>query len=116
MKESGRLKKEDEVSYMKTFIEMRTKCPKDFIYDLHNKISFFVSDFKKRWLKSNRKEDRFLSKNKKWLDTSISFPNYGTGGCNRVGQPKNFVDLLTEQNVSKPNHCELNIRLKSCHL
>ncbi|KAJ4428639.1 hypothetical protein ANN_24684 [Periplaneta americana] len=37
---------------------------------LYKQISFFVSDFKKRWQQARRIEEIFLEKNKDWLDSS----------------------------------------------
>lgn len=93
MRQSGYIKLEDQVLYMKKFVETRTKCSKKHILDLHKKISFFVSDFKKRWQKANRKEDRFLINNKNWLDTSIQFPVYAVVSNKKVGRPQtNFKE------------------------
>ena len=61
--------------------------------DLRKKVSCSACHFEKRWLQSNRKEDRFLMKNKSWQDTSIGFPMYETIPSKEVGRPmKSFTE------------------------
>lgn len=60
MKECNKKNMEDRINFLKIYVENRTECPKNRTSDLKRKLSYFVADFKKRWMESNRKEDRFL--------------------------------------------------------
>lgn len=82
-------------------MKINTKCPEHKLRELHKRIYNFVYDLKKRWTKSNRKIERFLSNNQAWLDTSIGFPMYGIANKSHeyfnVGRPKTIFSELSER-------------------
>lgn len=63
LKESGKTKIDDQVFFLKEYLEKRTNCPKSKISNLHKKISYFISDFKKKWSSSYRMKERFVNTN-----------------------------------------------------
>ncbi|KAG5896072.1 hypothetical protein JTB14_006861 [Gonioctena quinquepunctata] len=85
MQSSGYLRMKDKLDVIEKFVKIRTKCPKERTPELYKKTSLFFLDFKKKWQESNRTHDRFLTKNKNWLDVSISFPDY-TNYSKKVGR------------------------------
>ncbi|KAG5864413.1 hypothetical protein JTB14_001500 [Gonioctena quinquepunctata] len=82
MQSSGYLRMKDVIE---KFVKICTKCPKERTPELYQKISLFFLDFKKKWQESNRTHDIFLTKNKNWLDVSISFPDH-TNYSKKVGR------------------------------
>lgn len=71
LNESGESKLEDQVIFLKKYLEKRTNSPKSKIPDLYKKISYFTFDLKKKWASSYRMKARFLTTNTDWLKTSI---------------------------------------------
>ncbi|KAJ4425734.1 hypothetical protein ANN_27930 [Periplaneta americana] len=51
--DTGRVKLQEQVTVMKDFVRMKTKCTDEYLMALYKQISFFVSDFKKRWQKAH---------------------------------------------------------------
>ncbi|KAJ4426157.1 hypothetical protein ANN_26966 [Periplaneta americana] len=90
--DTGRVKLQEQVTVKKDFVRMKTKCTDEYLMALYKQISFFVSDFKKRWQQARRIEEIFLEKNKDWLDSSVRFRNYDRDATRKcMGRPtKNF--------------------------
>ncbi|KAG5896929.1 hypothetical protein JTB14_028157 [Gonioctena quinquepunctata] len=85
MQSSGYLRMKDKLDVIKKIVKIRTKCPKERTPELYKKISLVFLDSKQNWQESNRTHDKFLTKNKNWLDVSISFPDY-TNYSKKVGR------------------------------
>ncbi|KAJ4431291.1 hypothetical protein ANN_19888 [Periplaneta americana] len=98
LRQSGRVKLQEQVTVMKDFVRMKTKCTDEYIMALNKQISFFVSDFKKRWQQARRIEERFLEKNKDWLDSSVSFRNYDRDATRKcMGRPTKSFDESSDR-------------------
>lgn len=98
MNESSQSKLDDQVLFLKKYLEKRTNCPKSKKSELHKKISYFISDFKKKLSSSYRMKERFETKNSVWLETSLGFPNYKlSSSISAVGRPKISFNLTSER-------------------
>lgn len=73
MKSSGKSEVDEQFIFLKQEIMKRTNCDEELSQDLNKKIAHFKSQYKSRWLKAFRMEERFCKNNSTWLDTSISF-------------------------------------------
>ncbi|XP_060800854.1 uncharacterized protein LOC132903670 [Amyelois transitella] len=62
-----------EQRYMHLIKELEKRIGCDFEY-MKKKLSAFKSQYKSRWAKASRTENKFSINNKEWLETSISFP------------------------------------------
>lgn len=115
MRESGQKDLANQISYLKTYLIEKTCCPSDRLDELHRTILFFTSDFKRKWNESNRTYDRFMGKNKAWLETSVNFPNFQNVSRKKSGRPrKSFAEctdrskrMKTEELRSKYSSNEL---------
>ncbi|KAJ4438568.1 hypothetical protein ANN_14515 [Periplaneta americana] len=86
--DTGRVKLQEQVTVMKDFVRMRTKCTDEYLMAVYKQISFLVSDFKKRWQQARRIEEIFLEKNKDWLDSSVRFRKYDRDATRKcMGRP-----------------------------
>jgi len=109
LNESGQTKLEDQVVFLKKYLEKLTNCPESKISELHKKISYFDSDFKKKWLSSYRMKKRFETNNSVWLEKSLGFSNYKLySGNSGVGRPKISFDLASEEALSMFVEAELS--------
>ncbi|KAG5875928.1 hypothetical protein JTB14_017496 [Gonioctena quinquepunctata] len=104
MQSSGHLRMKDKLNVIENFVKIRTKCPKEPTPELYKKMFLFFLDFKKKWQESNRTHDRFLTKNKNWLDVSISFPDY-TNYSKKVGRAEIYFD----ESADKTSRKKLNL-------
>lgn len=89
MNEFCQSKLEDQVQFLKNYLEKRTNCPKFKIPNIHNKISYFISNLKKKWSSSYKMKQMVLTKYSVWLETLLGFQNYKllSEKC-RVGGPE----------------------------
>ncbi|KAG5867554.1 hypothetical protein JTB14_036909 [Gonioctena quinquepunctata] len=106
MQSSGYLRMKDKLDVIKTFVKIRTKCPKERTPELYKKVSLFFLDFKKKWQQSNRTHDRFLTKHKNWLDVSISFPDY-TNYSKKVGRAEITFEESADRTKRKKTEAKL---------
>lgn len=74
-----------------------TKCPENKFQTLSNDLKHFRSDLKHRWTLANYTESRFLTKNKKWLDTSIIMHSWSTMSTSKQGRPNKLFQDLTDR-------------------
>ena len=81
--------------------------PED-MQDFNLNFSRFVCDFKDRWAKSNRHEQRFLGKNQNWLDSSIPFVTTTT---KRGRKAIDFDDCSETTKVKKCKNLRQNVSL-----
>lgn len=73
MKSSGNREIDEQFNFLREEVKKRTKCGEEYVKLLNKKLSYFKSEYKSRWIKALRMEERFLKNNAEWLDTSISF-------------------------------------------
>lgn len=83
MKSSDHSNLEEEFAFLAENIKRRTGCSED---DLNAKLAHFKSEFKSRWTKARRTEDRFLKANRTWLESAISFPRYESLSIEQSGE------------------------------
>jgi len=73
MKSSRNREIDGQFNFLREEIKKRTKCGEEYLKLLNKKLSYFKSEYRSRWIKAFRMEERFLKNNAEWLDTSISF-------------------------------------------
>lgn len=81
--------------------------PED-MQDFNLNFSRFVCDFKDRWAKSSRHEERFLRKNQNWLDSSIAFVTTTT---KRGRKEIDFEECCEKTKMKKCNTLRQNVPL-----
>ncbi|GBP86804.1 hypothetical protein EVAR_99884_1 [Eumeta japonica] len=59
--------------------------------------TIFATEFKKKWVQSNRKPARFLENNKEWLLSSIGFSTYSTAMKRKIGRPEICFEEATDR-------------------
>lgn len=64
MRSSEREKFEDQCTFLKEHLKIRTRCPEDELNELYRKISHFTFRLKEKWIQASRKESSFIDKNK----------------------------------------------------
>lgn len=70
----GKSEIDEQFNFLREEMKKRTKCDEVYLKDLHKTLSYFKSEYKSRWSKAFRIEERFRKNNVEWLNTSISFP------------------------------------------
>lgn len=105
MRSSHEKNLDEQLNSLKQYIKNFTKYPMDMDItpEMKKTLSHFASDFKSRWQKSQRKEDRFLKENENWLNTSIGFAIYcKEPGQKKLGRPtKSFADVCERSKRQK---------------
>ncbi|KAL4152921.1 hypothetical protein QTP88_000754 [Uroleucon formosanum] len=97
IKSSGCETTDDKFNLLKIEIEKRVKnCEKN---DLKKKLSYFKSEYKSRWEKAHRVEERFIIENKNWLNASIKFVSLNEQ--NNRGRPEVAFEMSSERNKRK---------------
>lgn len=86
---------------------IRQTNPED-MEDFNLNFSRFVYDFKDRWAKSSRHEERFLRKNQNWLDSSIGFVTTRT---KRGRKEIDFEECSEKTKVKKCKNLRQNVPL-----
>ena len=67
---SGDIKASSVIAVIKDRI--KSDIPSDIIHEIEQQAHWFIVAMKKRWEDSTRNEERFLSKNKNWLNEPFS--------------------------------------------
>lgn len=93
LRSSGHTDIEDQFNFLKEEVQKRTECPNEGLKNVKQIIANFKSQFKSRWIKACRIEERFVKNNIEWLDTSILFPRLET----RRGRPETAFELSSER-------------------
>lgn len=109
MKSCKKHKIDEKFSFLEGKIIEMTGCPEIKRDALIKNLQKFKYLFKRKWSAANNKEDRFLEKNKLWLNSSISFTAYN---AQKVGRPKKDFMLLSDR--SKRRKIE-KLRKKATH-
>lgn len=78
LKDSDKRKLDQKLSDMEKKLRETTKCPENQFRTLTNDLRHFKSDFKSKWTAANNTEARFLLKNEKWLDGTITVHSWST--------------------------------------
>lgn len=73
MQNSGFQHFEDKFNYLKEEINKLTGPSDEDIPVFNATMNRFISEFKTRWTRCHRKEERFFKTHRNWLDSSISF-------------------------------------------
>ncbi|KAK9746517.1 hypothetical protein QE152_g6036 [Popillia japonica] len=84
---------EDQFKFLKGEIKKRTQCPESNVNDLNKALNYFKSQFRSRWLKAHRMQERFLKDNRDWLGASILFPR----SQKRRGRPETSFVFSAER-------------------
>lgn len=81
---------EKQFQFLYEEIKRRSKCDSKQQKEVIKKLSYFKAEFKTRYTKARRMEERFKNNNREWLEGSILFPNKIV---NTRGRPEvNFND------------------------
>lgn len=96
-KDSRKRKLDEKLLDMEEKVRELTKCPENEFKTLTNDLRHFRSDLKQRWSLANYTEARFLSKNKKWLDASLTMRFWPTMSTTKQGRPKKSFQELTDR-------------------
>jgi len=97
IKSSGCETIDEKFNLIKIEIEKRLKnCEQN---DLKKKLSYFKSEYKSRWEKAHRVEERFIIENKNWLNASIKFVSLNNQ--NNRGRPVVAFEMSSERNKRK---------------
>ena len=73
-----------------------THCPDNKRCILDRTLRYFKTDFKQRWDTASCKEERFLSKNEKWLASSIQLQKFSAEVTYKQGRPTKQFENLRE--------------------
>ena len=73
MKSSGSNDLEEQFLYLTEEIKNKTQCGVEHASDLKKQLSYFKSDYKTRWKKAHRINEKFQANNSDWVNTSIPF-------------------------------------------
>jgi hypothetical protein len=80
--------------YLENQLATMNRCPEEKITSLRLSLTAFKTIFKKKWIEASYKSDRFLEKNKVWLDGSEKVPTWVPDAEAKPGRPtKEFHDL-----------------------
>lgn len=66
---------EKQFQYLYEVIKKRIKCDANQQKEVLKKLSYLKTEYKARYTKARRIEERFINNNLEWLEGSISFPN-----------------------------------------
>jgi len=85
---------------------LNIKLPKCALKALRQKISNFTKILKSKWLSSRYDYNKFITKNKNWLDNEFSFPNemlnlVPTSSRVPPNRSKNFADFSEQYKRKK---------------
>ncbi|CAI6357482.1 unnamed protein product [Macrosiphum euphorbiae] len=98
IKSSGCETIDKKFNLIKIEIEKRVKnCEQN--NDFKKKLSYFNSEYKSRWEKAHRVEERFIVENKNWLNASIKFVSLNNQ--NNRGRPVVAFEMSSERNKRK---------------
>lgn len=64
---------QERFQYLKDELKKRFKPTDENMDEFDNRVRMFFVDFKSRWTRSHRVEDRFFRANRSWLDSGIAF-------------------------------------------
>lgn len=78
---------EAKINYLENDLLSCEDYSQDQKRDLKHKISYVKSEFKNRWLKANRKQDKFLNDNADWLQGTFEIPNVSHERAGRPSKP-----------------------------
>ncbi|GBO46148.1 hypothetical protein AVEN_51500-1 [Araneus ventricosus] len=81
---------DEKFQFLENRVAEITRCPDAEKSSLKRSLSHFKSDFKKKWSSANRKEERFLQKNRDWLENIIQVPIYSSNF--RCRPQKDFIE------------------------
>lgn len=88
IKECSGRKIDQKFEFLENRLKIITKCPENKQGSLRHALKTFKFHLKKRWTVASNREERFLTKNEQWLNTSIALPTWTT---KKPGRPtKNF--------------------------
>lgn len=93
LRSSGHADVEEQFNFLKEEVQQRIKCPNENLKIINQTLVRFKSQFKLRWMKACRIEERFLQNNENWLNTSILFPQRKT----RRGRPETSFTSSAER-------------------
>lgn len=75
MRSCGSSEMEKQFQHLYDEIKRRSKCDSKQQKETLKKLSYFKTQYKTRYTKARRMEERFKSNNQEWLEGSILFPN-----------------------------------------
>lgn len=85
---------EEKFLLLEEYLMKLTKCQIEKRNVLSSALKFFKSDFKKKWIATSYKDDRFIKNNDQWLKSSIKLPNWSVKPTQKSGRPlKSFKEL-----------------------
>jgi len=88
---------DEQLNFIKKEIEKRVKNYEQ--NDLNKKFAYFKSEYKSRWEKAHRTQDRFIKENKNWLNASIVL--FFLPAQNNRGRPEVSFEISSERNKRK---------------
>ncbi|KAK5649659.1 hypothetical protein RI129_000688 [Pyrocoelia pectoralis] len=89
---------DQQFQFMVEELKKRTNCNESDDINLKIKMSKFKSEFRSRWRKACRIDEKFKKTNKDWLETSLSFPLFSKRVSeNKRGRPSIPFDLCSER-------------------
>lgn len=101
MRQSGGSGMDEQFKRLTEEIKKRTTCDEKHLKELKQKLSHFKSEYRSRWLKACRIEEKFQKSNKQWLDTSISFAKSSQKKCGRPRIPFELCSARTKRQKTK---------------
>lgn len=75
LRSCGNKEMEKQFQYLYEVIKKRIKCDANQQKEVLKKLSYLKTEYKARYTKARRIEERFINNNLEWLEGSISFPN-----------------------------------------
>lgn len=94
---------EEKIIYLETYLlscEIYSEAQKK---GLKHNISHLKSEFKKRWLKASRRQDKFLIDNSKWLQKVFEVPKTSQPQ-KRAGRPSKTFGELSDRSKRRKTH------------
>lgn len=85
---------DQQFNFMAEELKKRTNCDESKCIDFKRKLSIFKTEFRSRWAKACRINEKFQKMNRNWLDASLSFPRFIRHG-NKRGRPPIPFDLCS---------------------
>lgn len=98
MRRSEEKSLDKQFNFMEEELKKRIICEERNCIVLKRKLSIFKSEFRFRWLKACRIDEKFKKINKSWLDNSLSFPRFiKKTSENKRGRPQIPFALCSER-------------------
>lgn len=101
LKQSTKASMEDKFLFLENKLIKITKCTEQKRKTLKKILSHFKCDFKRKWEAANRKEERFLKNNQKWINASIKLPMWKKINAGRPR--KDFIEVSDRSKRRKTN-------------